>query len=108
MDKDEVQSWLAEMNMWQYLRRLTNRYSLPKRFLLAKLLGKTSYDNMLETFTEEDKQTCEALLGPNGYTVYRTLLIKRGLRDDDYVPEAWYLDRQTNLDRFFEVDKAPL
>jgi hypothetical protein len=112
MDKAEAQEWLSRMEMWKHLRKMLSRWNHPKRFLLAKLLGKTSYFNMLETFTEEDKQTCLALLSPNGYAIYRALLIKRGLDDKDYVPDIWFESHDekdlTTLNRSYEADKAEL
>ena len=69
------------------LRIITGREG-PKRFLLAKLMGKTSWISVLRDFTEEDQQTCRALLGPHGKTIYKMLLIQHDLEDQDYAPEV--------------------
>jgi len=69
------------------LRTITGRDG-PKRFLLAKLMGKTSWISVLRDFTEEDQQTCRALLGPHGKTIYKMLLIQHDLEDQDYAPEV--------------------
>jgi len=69
------------------LRTITGRDG-PKRFLLAKLLGKRTWVSAMQEFTEEDQQTCRALLGPHGKTIYKMLLIQRGLEDQDYAPEV--------------------
>lgn len=92
MKRFDVSSYLTEMGMWQLLRKITGRQNEPKRFLLAKLLGKKSYVDLLDTFSEEDKQLCEMLAGPNGHTIYKMLLAQRGLEDQDYVPKEWHRD----------------
>lgn len=49
-------------------------------YRLSLLLGKTD-GRMIPTFSDEDARVCEALLGPNGYAIYRMLLIKHGLTE---------------------------
>lgn len=87
--RGEVSLYLMDTKIWRVLCDITGRMSKPKRFLLAKLLGKKSYVDMLETFSEEDYKLCEMLIGPNGRTIYKMLLVQRGLEDKDYVPEGW-------------------
>jgi hypothetical protein len=101
VDKDDAIDWLWRKRMWVVLRHLVKRDG-PKRFLLAKLLGKTSVEHLYENLTEEDQQTCLALMGPHGYSIYRMLLAQRGLEDHDYVPESY--DREQGL----RANRTPL
>lgn len=45
---------------------------------LARILGHKN-GTLAESFTERDATTCVRLLGPNGYAIYRMLLVKHGL-----------------------------
>lgn len=44
---------------------------------VAQLFGKSDYVHLMSAFTDEDRQLCEVLCGPHGYSIYRALLIKR-------------------------------
>lgn len=51
---------------------------------LIRLLGYPSFlssNDFILHMTEEDYKITEALAGPNGYTIYRMLLIKHGLTE---------------------------
>lgn len=55
-------------------------YYLPNFYCqrhLSNLLG----SEWLDVMTDEQTAACEALVGENGYVVYRLLLVKRGLAD---------------------------
>lgn len=108
MTRNETALFFMTQEMWGKMRKLVGRHHEPKRFLLAKLLGKKSYDDMLATFTEEDKQTCLALLGPHGYAFYRALLIKRGMEDRDYIPACYYRDDGVHADGVHAAEKTLL
>ena len=46
---------------------------------LGELLGYKSYEDLAFNQTEDDNRVLEALAGPHGYTIYKMLLIKRGM-----------------------------
>lgn len=47
---------------------------------VARLLGFANFQTMWETADhEETNRLIQQLLGPNGYTIYKTLLIQRGV-----------------------------
>lgn len=53
--------------------------SFAKSYLrLSKILGKSN-GRITKDFNEEDARTCELLLGPHGYTIYKALCAQRGL-----------------------------
>lgn len=68
----------AELRLFtsQRLVEFTNSSDCFNYTLLRQVLGKLPFDYM---FTEEDRNTCEALLGPNGYTVFRMICIRRNI-----------------------------
>ena len=45
---------------------------------LCRLLGRPVDD--FAKFNDEDARNLELLLGPNGYTIYRMLLVQRGIQ----------------------------
>lgn len=69
---------LAKMKLAEF----TDYGDSPYYTLLRKLLGKaedTRLSGRFGEFTEEDRRICEALVGPNGYTIFRMLCIRRGI-----------------------------
>lgn len=64
----------SQIRIWE--GKDPNDYGQPWAYnRMAKILGYEE-NKLVESFTDSDARVCEALLGPNGYTIYKMLLAR--------------------------------